>query len=100
MDGGPSPTMTWWQRPSDPSRYFNAYAAQAGHPRLAVLVAAIGVDGGPSAAMTIRTGRLRVPTYLRFAVAPIIRGHATPGGVRRPAGQRRNRENAMSYQLA
>ena len=50
-----------------------SWPAQAGHPRLAVLVSAEGVDGGPSAAMTIRTDRPSssgAPTYLRFAVAP------------------------------
>jgi hypothetical protein len=49
-----------------------SWPAQAGHPRLAVLVSAEGVDGGPSAAMTIRTDRPSssgAPTYLRFAVA-------------------------------
>src|SRR5690348_12120354 len=34
-------------QPAALGRYFNAYAAQAGHPRLAVLLSAEGVDGGP-----------------------------------------------------
>jgi hypothetical protein len=48
--------------------YFNAHTARAGHPRLAVLMSAKGVDGGPAAAMTVRQ-RPCVSTYLRFAVA-------------------------------
>src|SRR6476660_9070144 len=54
-----------------------SWPAQAGHPRLAVLVSAEGVDGGPSAAMTIRTDRPSssgAPTYLRFAVVVRLGG--------------------------
>jgi hypothetical protein len=49
--------MTWWKWSYRRARSFNANAAQAGYPRLTVLMPAEGVDGGPPAAMTMKTRR-------------------------------------------
>lgn len=78
-----------------------SWPAQAGHPRLAVLVSAEGVDGGPSAAMTIRTDRPSssgAPTYLRFAVALSWRTTARHGiecDTRRPCQSPRVQPGTM-----
>src|SRR5690349_24802230 len=46
VDGGPSPTMTVWERPCHLSRYFNANAACAGHDDTATF-AAVSAEPAP-----------------------------------------------------
>src|SRR5690242_2052022 len=81
VDCGPSPTMTMktrrrpvstrlrftvGDRDGEPS--LPSWRPQGRHPRLAVLISAKGVDGGPSPTMTMKARRRPVSTRLRFTV--------------------------------